>query len=48
MSISLSPQLNEKINRIAGWRTVKFGDVVRNVDISEPEPLKKGIERYVG
>src|SRR5258708_4832309 len=27
---------------------VRFGDVVRNVDISERDPLTNGIERYVG
>ncbi len=31
-----------------GWRTVKFGDVVRNVNETEQHPLDKGIERYVG
>ena len=31
-----------------GWRTVRFGDVVRNVDISVRDPLQQGLERYVG
>lgn len=31
-----------------GWRRVKFGDVVRNVDISVRNPLEQGIERYLG
>lgn len=31
-----------------GWRMVKFGDVVRNVDVAERNPLEKGLERYVG
>jgi type I restriction enzyme S subunit len=32
----------------AGWRTVRFGDVVRNVDLNERNPREAGIERYVG
>lgn len=32
----------------AGWRTVKFGDVVRNADVQERDPLENGIERFVG
>lgn len=31
-----------------GWRRVKFGDVVRNVDVAERNPLENGLERYVG
>ena len=31
-----------------GWRTVRFGDVVRNVDSSVKNPLEQGIERFVG
>jgi type I restriction enzyme S subunit len=31
-----------------GWRVVRFGDVVRNVDVAERKPLEKGLERYVG
>ncbi len=31
-----------------GWRVVRFGDVVRNVDVSERQPLEKGLERFVG
>ncbi|MDQ3747671.1 MAG: restriction endonuclease subunit S [Acidobacteriota bacterium] len=30
------------------WRTVRFGDVVRNVDSSVKNPLEQGIERFVG
>lgn len=30
------------------WRKVRFGDVVRNVDISERNPLAKGLNRYIG
>ncbi len=30
------------------WRTVRFGDVVRNVDSSVKNPLERGIERFVG
>jgi len=30
------------------WRTVKFGDVVRNVDVAERNPRETGLERYVG
>lgn len=32
----------------AGWRTVRFGDMVRNVDLNERNPREAGIERYVG
>ncbi len=39
-------QGNEKLRE--GWRMVRFGDVVRNVDISERDPLANGIERYIG
>ena len=31
-----------------GWRTVRFGDVVRNVDVNERNPLENGLDRYVG
>jgi type I restriction enzyme S subunit len=31
-----------------GWRAVRFGDVVRNVDVSERQPLEQGLERFVG
>lgn len=31
-----------------GWRTVRFGNVVRNVDVSEKDPLSKGLSRVVG
>lgn len=31
-----------------GWRMVKFGDVVCNVNISEHNPMEKGLERFVG
>src|SRR5215813_13897116 len=31
-----------------GWRMVRFGDVVRNVDINERDPLANGLERYIG
>lgn len=31
-----------------GWRVVRFGDVVRNVDVAERKPLEKGLERFVG
>lgn len=30
------------------WRTVRFGDVVRNVDVVERKPLENGLERFVG
>jgi len=30
------------------WHKVRFGDVVRNVDISERNPLVKGLSRYIG
>jgi len=32
----------------AAWPTVKFGDVVRNVNAVSRDPLREGIERYVG
>lgn len=32
----------------SGWRMARFGDVVRNVDVSERSPLENGIDRYVG
>lgn len=31
-----------------GWRIVRFGDVVRNVDVAERKPLENGLERFVG
>jgi hypothetical protein len=31
-----------------GWRIVRFGEVVRNVDVSERQPLDQGLERFVG
>jgi type I restriction enzyme S subunit len=31
-----------------GWRMVRFGDVVRNVNESERNPLDAGLERFVG
>lgn len=30
------------------WRTVRFGDVVRNMDVTVRNPLEQGIERFVG
>jgi type I restriction enzyme S subunit len=30
------------------WKTVTFGEVCRNVNESEPNPLDNGLERYVG
>ena len=30
------------------WEKVKFGDISKEVRVSEKEPLKNGIERYVG
>lgn len=30
------------------WRTVRFGDVVRNVNAVEHKPLENGIEHFVG
>lgn len=32
----------------SGWHVVRFGDVVRNVNINESDPLASGLERYVG
>lgn len=31
-----------------GWKIVKFGDVVKNVNLVERDPKAKGIERVVG
>ncbi len=31
-----------------GWRMVRFGDVVRDVNEAERDPLAAGLERYVG
>lgn len=31
-----------------GWRWVRFGDVVRNINRSERDPQAAGLERYVG
>lgn len=31
-----------------GWRMVKFGDVVRNANLTERDPQKNGIDRVVG
>lgn len=30
------------------WKTVRFGDVVENVNVQEREPLENGLTRYVG
>ncbi len=32
----------------AGWKTVKFGDVVKNANLTERDPETSGIERIVG
>jgi type I restriction enzyme S subunit len=39
---------NKHTNLPEGWHMVRFGDVVCNVDVSERDPLAKGIERYIG
>lgn len=31
-----------------GWRLVRFGDVVRNVNVNVRDPLESGLERYLG
>jgi type I restriction enzyme S subunit len=31
-----------------GWKMVKFGDVVRNANLTERDPLEAGIDRIVG
>ena len=33
---------------VPGWRTVRFGDVVRNVDEAVRDPLTCDLERFVG
>lgn len=49
MSDAALAQLNSLTdNSKIGWRTVRFGDVVRNVDSSVRNPLEQGIERFVG
>jgi len=30
------------------WKPVKFGDVVKNVNVTEKKPLKNGLDRFVG
>jgi type I restriction enzyme, S subunit len=37
---------NKKLPK--GWRMVRFGDVVRDVNEAERNPLDAGLERYVG
>lgn len=41
-----SPPSNSNLPK--GWHTVRFGDVVRDVNESERNPLDAGLERYVG
>lgn len=31
-----------------GWRTVRFGDFVRNLDVYVSNPIEAGLERYIG
>ncbi len=31
-----------------GWKKVTFGDVCRNLNVSETKPLQNGLDRYVG
>ena len=31
-----------------GWRMITFGEVARNVDVQERDPLSNGIDRYLG
>src|SRR5208283_4408981 len=41
--------MKQNLNKLAGgWKIVKFGDVVRNANLVEREPVKAGIERIVG
>jgi type I restriction enzyme S subunit len=45
----VSAETNSSLtNSKVGWRTVRFGDVVRNVDTSVRNPLEQGIERFIG
>ena len=37
-----------KGNLKPGWKLVKFGDVVRNANLVERDPVANGIERIVG
>ena len=30
------------------WQRVRFGDVVKNVNETEPDPAEAGIERFIG
>lgn len=41
-----SPETNGRLPK--GWRMVRFGDVVRDVNQAERKPLEAGLERYVG
>jgi type I restriction enzyme S subunit len=41
-----SPPSNSNLPK--SWNTVRFGDVVRDVNESERNPLDAGLERYVG
>jgi type I restriction enzyme S subunit len=38
----------QQMYRSTSWQTVRFGDVVRDVNESERNPLDVGLERYVG
>lgn len=38
---------NSSSNLPDGWRMVRFGDVVRNVNVSERNPLDNGLERLI-
>ena len=38
----------ELLNDKMGWERVRFGDVVKNVNEAETDPLGAGIERFIG
>jgi len=44
MARKASPRVSSKAN----WPTIRFGDVVRNVNGIVNDPLAAGVERYVG
>jgi type I restriction enzyme, S subunit len=49
VNTQLTPIVSPSSNGPAkGWRKVRFGEVVRNVNVQERSPLESGIERYVG
>ncbi len=48
MTVDTTVKAQTRTELRPGWRVVRFGDVVRNVDVNERNPREAGIERYVG